>query len=167
MAQVYTPLAFAAALRAVGGDINRRIGNVIGAGLSRAVKYAVDDFTSKGVGRAIYGAKPGGVIQQKAITRTRVTISGGRVVGGLKAQGFAALQEGGGRTKPHVIEPKNRKMLVFQAGRGSGFFVFASRVQHPGGPVKRYPFLQAAIEKARIAEALDREVSQFLVARLG
>lgn len=167
MAQVYTPLAFAAALRAVGPDLNRRIANIMGAGLSRAEKFAVEDFTSKGIGRAIYGASPSGVLKQRAIRRTKVEIKGGRFVGGLKAQGFAALQEGGGRTKPHAIEPKNRKMLVFQAGGGSGFFVFASKVNHPGGQVKRYPFLQASIEKARIAEALGRDVSQYLSARLG
>lgn len=170
MPQVFTPLAFAAALRAVGPDINRRIANAMGAGLSRAERFAAEDFASKGVGKAIFYGGPRDVLKQGAIRRTKIAISGGRITGSLVAQGFAALQEGGGRTKPHIIEPKNRRMLAFGVKGGFGFggdMVFARRVNHPGSRVARFPFMQAAIDKARIPEAIEREATQFLSARLG
>lgn len=164
MPQVFTPYSFAAALRAVGPDINRRIGNVLGAGLSRAEKYAVEDFTSRGIGRGIFGRKPDGVLRQRAISRTRVTIQGNRFIGGLKAQGLAALQEGGGRTKPHRIPRRGTTLMAFTSG---GEQRFAMSVNHPGGAVPRYPFLQKAMERAEIAQAIDREVTQYLARKLG
>ncbi|WP_028536161.1 phage virion morphogenesis protein [Paludibacterium yongneupense] len=47
---------------------------------------------------------------------------------------YAAIQNFGGETKPHVIEAKNAKALAFN-GR------FAKRVNHPGSKIPARPFL--------------------------
>jgi len=46
-------------------------------------------------------------------------------------------------TRPHVIEPRKRKVLRWPSGGG---FVFAQRVQHPG--YKGDPYLVTASDKA-------------------
>lgn len=168
MAQVFTPMTYAAALRAVGPGIAFQIRNVMSAGLSRAVKYAVEDFTSRGVGKGIFGTSPSGVVSQRMITRTPVSIKGNRFVGGLKAQGFAALQEGGGRTKPHRIPKGGEAMQSFQGTNVfSGKQVFTKVVNHPGSAVPRYPFLQKAMERAQIGPALDQALTRYLNQKIG
>jgi len=52
---------------------------------------------------------------------------------------YAAYVEFG--TKPHVILPKNKKVLVFNMG---GQKVFASKVNHPG--TKAQPYVRPAFE---------------------
>ncbi|UZR29076.1 hypothetical protein [Methylococcus mesophilus] len=61
-------------------------------------------------------------------------------------------------TKPHVIQPKNRKMLRWAHGKS---FVFARFVRHPG--YKGDPYMKRAAEDAprhfeRIIRQLQREV---------
>lgn len=46
-------------------------------------------------------------------------------------------------TRPHVILPKNKKMLAFQK---NGQWVFAKRVNHPG--TKAQPFFSNAVDDA-------------------
>jgi len=59
-------------------------------------------------------------------------ISNGREVGHDPERAPHALFVVGG-TRPHVIEPKNRKVLRFPVGSGGNTrFVFARRVNHPG-----------------------------------
>lgn len=55
-------------------------------------------------------------------------------------------------TRPHVIYPKNAKVLAFSAG---GTMVFASKVNHPG--TKARPFLRNALEAEapRLGFAVD------------
>lgn len=47
-------------------------------------------------------------------------------------------------SKPHVIRPRNKRVLRFKVG---GKFVFARAVNHPGGPAQ--PFLFPAFEEER------------------
>ena len=61
-------------------------------------------------------------------------------------------------TRPHIIKPKDKKMLRFPSGQGAGtHFVFARFVKHPG--YKGDPWLvQAADEAVRQFDALVRRV---------
>lgn len=57
-------------------------------------------------------------------------------------------------TKPHVIKPKDKKVLRFVAG---GKFAFAKSVNHPG--YKGHPWLKDAVE--RIApQSFEQHLSQ-------
>lgn len=47
---------------------------------------------------------------------------------------YAAIQNFGGKTKPHVIRPRNRRALRFN-GR------YAAKVNHPGSDIPARPFL--------------------------
>jgi phage gpG-like protein len=47
---------------------------------------------------------------------------------------YAGIQNNGGRTRPHVIRPRNKKALRFN-GR------FAGKVNHPGSDIPARPFL--------------------------
>lgn len=71
-------------------------------------------------------------------------IVGQNVIGGLEAVGIAALQELGGRTKPHKITVGPGKRALTLKG-----FVhpFAVSVMHPGSTIPRHPFLEEAISK--------------------
>lgn len=55
-------------------------------------------------------------------------------------------------TKPHVIRPKNKKMLAFKVG---GKMVFARKVNHPG--TRAYNYMRDAFEdnKPKITKIYD------------
>jgi phage gpG-like protein len=55
---------------------------------------------------------------------------------------YAAIQEYGGKTAPHVIMPRNASVLAFQIG---GRRLFARRVQHPGSVMPERSFLRSAL----------------------
>lgn len=56
-------------------------------------------------------------------------------------------------TKPHVITPKNKKMLAFKSG---GRLIFAKKVNHPG--TKAYNYMRDAFEenKPKIIKIYDQ-----------
>lgn len=62
---------------------------------------------------------------------------------------YAAIQNFGGETKPHVIVPRNARALRFGG-------IFAKRVNHPGSKIPARPFLTitdgdgVAIEEAMV-----------------
>lgn len=67
-------------------------------------------------------------------------------------------------TKPHVIRPKNRKMLAFKS---NGITIFAKKINHPGS--KPYPFMEPAFQESQpqieriydaIGDTLVRELSK-------
>jgi hypothetical protein len=74
---------------------------------------------------------------------SRVRRDEGGLVATLSAKGLAGLTETGGRTRPHIIQPRRAGVLV-GAGRTGRFF--ARIVHHPGGPVAVRPSLQPAAE---------------------
>jgi hypothetical protein len=55
---------------------------------------------------------------------------------------YARAQEEGAQTPPHVILPRNGKILAFMAA--SGDKVFATRVLHPGGVIPPKHFMKDA-----------------------
>lgn len=61
----------------------------------------------------------------------------------LDAAPYGAIQEFGGQTGPHVIEPRNVQALRWVAG-GSVFF--AKRVNHPGSRIPARPTMGPSLE---------------------
>ncbi len=59
---------------------------------------------------------------------------------------YAAIHEFGGKTPPHVIEPKKAQALAFFMG---GKQVFAKRVNHPGSVIPERSFMRTALEEMR------------------
>lgn len=67
-------------------------------------------------------------------------------------------------TRPHIIRPKNAKMLAFRVG---GQLVFARQVNHPGS--KPYPYMKPAFEEnknkvlkeyAKVAQVVVRRMAK-------
>lgn len=56
---------------------------------------------------------------------------------------YAGIHEYGGRTPPHIIEPKKASVLAF-AGPG-GKMVFARRVNHPGSKMPERSFMRSSL----------------------
>jgi hypothetical protein len=70
---------------------------------------------------------------------------------------WAAIQERGGKTAPHVIEPVNGKALAFMvggplgfsSGGGSNALVFAKKVNHPGSDIPARSYASLALVQMR------------------
>lgn len=65
---------------------------------------------------------------------------------------YARIHQLGGKTRPHVIRPRNKKALFFN-GR------FASKVNHPGSDIPARPFLSLTDEDN---EAIRQAVIDYL-----
>lgn len=59
---------------------------------------------------------------------------------------YAAIQERGGQTRPHVIRPKNVQALHFMV---AGASVFAMRVNHPGSKISAKNYLRGSLAEMR------------------
>jgi len=55
---------------------------------------------------------------------------------------YAAIHEYGGRTPPHLIEPRTSKALAFEIG---GETIIRRRVHHPGSVMPERSFLRSAL----------------------
>lgn len=81
------------------------------------------------------------------------------IAGGQGGVGYAQIVEYGSR--PHVIVPRNKKVLAWGGARrlsgslrsGSAATIFARRVNHPGTKAK--PFLKPAAEEAVRESGID------------
>jgi hypothetical protein len=70
---------------------------------------------------------------------------------------YAAIQEYGGQTAPHVIEPVTARVLAFMApgsmglssGGGSNGLIFAKRVNHPGSRIPERSYMRLALVQQR------------------
>lgn len=70
---------------------------------------------------------------------------------------YAAIQEYGGKTAPHVIEPVNARTLAFMvggplgfsSGGGSNALVFAKKVNHPGSNIPERSYARLALVQMR------------------
>lgn len=70
----------------------------------------------------------------------------GSVVGRVFSSGdvkYAGIHEYGGKTSPHVIEPKKASVLAF-LGKG-GDMVFRRKVNHPGSKMPERSFLRSSL----------------------
>lgn len=121
-------------------------------------KRAFQIFSQRGLGRVFGDEAVLGTANQRASTKqARVIIQRDRVrktgdglfTTGLRLRGFAALVEGGGRTRPHEIRARSGSVLgVPPQGLGTdarGKPIFATRVnQRMGARIPRNPFVEAA-----------------------
>jgi hypothetical protein len=108
-------------------------------------KGSMTRFRSRGVGRRIFGTKKFRMKHSKGLLSvSRARDRGTHVELDVTAKGFAAIQESGGRTAPHVIKAKNAPLLVF---RVPGGLVKAKEVQHPGATHPRMPHLGPAVRE--------------------
>ena len=90
--------------------------------------------------------------------------SGDSVTGKVASSGdvkYAAIQEYGGTTKPHVIEAVNGKALAFQM---NGKQVFFRRINHPGSNIPERSFLRSSLTDMRdeITTELEQTVNSVL-----
>jgi HK97 gp10 family phage protein len=74
---------------------------------------------------------------------------------------YARIQEYGGTTRPHVIEPRAGGVLAFQIG---GKTVFARRVNHPGSKIPARPFMRPTLAeyRDRIVTSMNQAVAESL-----
>lgn len=82
--------------------------------------------------------------QLLAGVKTELITEGVRVDGRVYIEGspHAMAQEKGAVTPPHMIYPRNGKVLAFMAA--TGHKVFATRVFHPGGQIPGQHFMKDA-----------------------
>ena len=64
---------------------------------------------------------------------------------------YARIHEFGGKTRAHVIRPKDKKALRFG---GPGGFIFSKKVMHPGSKIKEKKYVRDPI-KVRMGELKD------------
>jgi phage gpG-like protein len=75
------------------------------------------------------------------------TITGNKVVGGLRATGpYAAIHEFGGRVPPHLIVARRARALAWVGGTGA--VRFAKSVNHPGSTIPARPYMHPALDEA-------------------
>jgi hypothetical protein len=87
------------------------------------------------------GQKSGSLLNA---VQEEVRIEGGRIEGRVYIAGVphAVAQEKGAIIPPHIIRPRNAKILAFFGATGEK--VFATRVSHPGGQIKPQFFMKDA-----------------------
>lgn len=76
--------------------------------------------------------------------RMEIIQDGLRVEGRVYISGvpYAQIQDKGGVTPPHIIRPRDAKILAFYAATGNK--VFATRVFHPGGVISPTYYMKDA-----------------------
>lgn len=128
-------------------------------GLYYASKVALRAVQNTSIGRAILGnygisgldkkVKGVGQLSSKQvrvfINRVAVKRRGTKYHAGLRAQGFTALIETGGKTYKHTIRARGKKVLANVGAKQ----VFGKSVNHPGGPVRREPFLGRSVTSSQ------------------
>jgi hypothetical protein len=124
--------------------------------VNEARKETVRGFVSHSIGKGIFGRNASGA--WKIITVDKARIQGDTASVKISLKGLAALQEVGGRIRPHVIKPKRAKVLAFGVAGGFGFggdMVFAKIVKHPGAMVPKHESLRPAAEKVLVGAIED------------
>ncbi len=119
-------------------------------GQNRLRKAVVDEFRSRGVGRAIFGQKVTATSMKTIVAREKVKKTGERYEVGIRVKGIAAIVAKGEKTKAHPIGHSNK--LMASKARG---FAARGTVQHPGSQMQRDDFPGRAVEKTRGAFAAE------------
>ncbi|MDE2102206.1 MAG: hypothetical protein KGL39_33480 [Patescibacteria group bacterium] len=107
---------------------------------------------------------------RRSIGATRAIVKGASILSavgsgarfGHKSVAYAAILEFGGTTRPHVIRPRNKKVLAFPC-RGGGT-VFAHSVNHPGSKIPERSYIRSTLNERAInySRALGATVGSFL-----
>jgi hypothetical protein len=156
----YKPRDLAKVLRRMAGrELMRAQENGMKRGLRRARKIALGELPRRGVLRRIFQKKPKGL--GVLITLHRVRFHGTSVIGALQLKGLAAIQEVGGRTKPHVIKPSLKKALRFEGSSGTHFQRVG--VRHPGSKMPAIPVLPGVMAEA--APVIMKEIERGVLDR--
>lgn len=97
----------------------------------------------------------------KDAVQVRITEDGVRVDGQVYISGvpYARAQEEGAAIPPHMIYPRNGKLLAFMAATGDK--VFATRVFHPGGMIPPTWFMKDAYRE--MGPRISRDVKNAVV----
>jgi hypothetical protein len=132
--------------------LDRSLTNALRRGLTRIATATKNQIrTESGIGRTIWGKKPGNLTKQ--VYRMKITKRGDDLQSGIKLKGLPALVEAGGQIKPHEIKPKNRPFLAFRGEKG---WVFTKDpVHHPGATVRAHGFGKAAAQREAPAILAD------------
>ena len=167
-----TPEQARRAIAKLPGQFDRVVANAFRRGTRRIREDAIKRLTSGGVGRKLWGKKPKGARAQ--VKQGKIVTRGAGVSTEFVVQGMAALQDQGGRTKPHPI-PKSARALEAARARGKVFHlkslgnVFVSvknkPIQHPGSNVARRPFMDPAISAG--SPAIDKDIEALTDAMVG
>lgn len=146
-------------LRAQGNGLRR---------LARAIRTDTKKrLQQRGVGRTVWGrgfARKGGGMTVVKVGRVKKSGSGegADLSIAVSVAGLAAIQEEGGRTKPHEIKPKSAKVLAWSVPSQG----FARKVNHPGAQMPKIPALGPAVEALApkgdqyIAESVDKMIEK-------
>lgn len=107
-------------------------------------KEIVDNSRKRGILRRLYGRKRKDLNRSLKLSRVRrhrddyeAPLS--------STSGLMAIQELGGRFKPHEIRPKNAPKLVFVT---HGRLVVTSKVNHPGATHPKMPVFWPAVQES-------------------
>ncbi|QBH95471.1 phage virion morphogenesis protein [Limnobaculum zhutongyuii] len=94
-----------------------------------------ENFAQEGRPKWLPIKRDGKILQDKGHLASSITpFSDNDTAGAGSNLKYAAIQNNGGTTRPHVIRPRNKKALAF-SGR------FAKKVNHPGSKIPARTFL--------------------------
>jgi hypothetical protein len=149
--------ALAAAIgRMRGPEVVRIQARALETHANEARKATVREFVTHSIGKGIFGRNDAGA--WKIITLSPAVVRGDNVALKITLKGLAALQETGGRIRPHIIKPKRAKLLAFAVAGAAGFggdAVFAKIVHHPGAAVPKHESLKPAAAKVLVSAMQD------------
>lgn len=99
--------------------------------------------------------------RMEAAVDTVVVNNGYEVEGRVFIAGvpYAQIQEEGGVTQPHVILPRNSKILAFHGAMGDK--VFATKVMHPGSHIQGKHFMKDAYREK--GAEISRDIKKAIV----
>lgn len=149
------------------GDVEKRLDHMLGflshrQPLMREIAAQLHDAVNENFAQqgrpAWLGIKREGMILQKSgrlISSIQAFSDNDSAVVGTNVE-YAAIHQFGGKTKPHVILPRNKQALAFN-GR------VVKKVNHPGSDIPARPFLMLTDEDE---EKLLNTVSDYLIASL-
>lgn len=97
---------------------------------------------------------------RRSLRPSKARIVGGTIISAIGSNvKYAGIHETGGKTPPHIIEPRKKGGALRFTGRGGGI-VFAAIVKHPGSKIPARRWLSRGIQdraanySARIGEAI-------------
>jgi hypothetical protein len=144
-------------LGAVGNEkgIARVATNALRRGARRIVSATVKEEKNRGVLKTIFAKDTSGL--RKLVKAGRVELVGGQLECKITLKGLAAIQESGGRTAPHVIEPKTTGKMAFTTH--GQFIVTGKRVNHPGAQHPAIPIFANKFREGQPATIEDLRAS--------
>jgi len=124
--------------------------------LAEAVRSNIESRLSQKSGKLLRGVQ-----EEVIVGRDRVE---GRVF--IAGVPHAQAQERGAVIPPHIIRPRNAKVLAFFAATGDK--VIASRVFHPGGQIPPHYFMKDAYREMgpEISRGIKKAVVEGILARM-